>query len=51
MIGVDGSYYATRLGELADLFGAEDVSLVEGGLDVDGRFLPVVDDVVVALDA
>jgi SAM-dependent methyltransferase len=51
VIGVDGSYYATRLGELADLFGAAGVSLVEGGLDVDGRFLPVVDDVVVALDA
>ena len=46
----DSSYYEGRLGELADLFGAGEVSLVAGGLDVDGRFLPVVDDVIVVLD-
>jgi SAM-dependent methyltransferase len=43
-------YYDGRLEELADLFGARQVSVVDGGLDVDGRFLPVVDDVIVALD-
>jgi len=47
---VTASYYEGRLGELEDIFGAEKVSLVAGGLDVDGRFLPVVDDVIVALD-
>ncbi|MDQ3643268.1 MAG: class I SAM-dependent methyltransferase [Actinomycetota bacterium] len=44
------SYYQDKLGLLGDVFGAADVRVVDGGLMVDESFLPVVDDVIVALD-
>lgn len=43
-------YYADKLDLLRDLFGARDVRLADGAIDVDGRRYPVVDDVIVALD-
>ncbi len=45
----ENAYYADKLGSLRDVFGTEEVELLPGGLRVDGRFLPVVDDVVVGL--
>ncbi|MBI5814207.1 MAG: class I SAM-dependent methyltransferase [Nitrospinae bacterium] len=43
-------YYADKLDSLKDIFGAADVSLEKDGISVDGRFYPVVDDVIVLLD-
>lgn len=43
------SYYEGKQGRLQDLFGATEVKTLPGGLEVDGRFLPVLDDVIVAL--
>lgn len=42
-------YYADKLNLLADIFGAREVSMVGGGVSVDGRFLPVLDDVIIAM--
>jgi len=42
-------YYTGREAELADLFGAREVIVADDHLVVDGRRLPVVDDVIVAL--
>ena len=45
-------YYARRLDSLRDVFGNEDVTLdVQGRLVVAGKAYPIVDDVVVLLDA
>jgi SAM-dependent methyltransferase len=46
---VADSYYAGREAELADLFGASDVVVDAHEIVVDGRHLPVVDDVIIAL--
>lgn len=43
------SYYAGKTEVLRDLFGARAVETAPGGILVDGRFLPVVDDVIVLL--
>lgn len=45
----ENGYYADKIDSLRDVFGAAAVELVPGGLRVDGRFLPIIDDVVVAL--
>jgi SAM-dependent methyltransferase len=45
-----GAYYAGRLTQIADIFGGAEASLTEGGLDIDGRFFSVLDDVIIALD-
>ncbi len=46
----DPLYYDDKLELLADVFGAEDVRVDAGGVHLDGRFFPVLDDVIVALD-
>lgn len=43
-------YYADKLPRLAALLGATKVSLKENGLDVDGKFYPIIDDVIIFLD-
>lgn len=45
------SYYRDKTASLREVFGAARVEVEDGGLRVDERFLPVVDDVIVALDA
>ena len=47
----DGSYYQDKTATLRDIFGVASVEVHHDGLLLDGRFLPVVDDVIVALDA
>ncbi len=42
-------YYADKVDSLRDIFGARDVRVSPGRLEVDGRAYPVVDDVVVLL--
>lgn len=44
------TYYQDKIDSLRDLFDTNDVAVVPGGLQVDDRLLPVVDDVIVALD-
>jgi SAM-dependent methyltransferase len=43
-------YYADKVGSLRDIFGARDVRVAPGRIDVDGRAYPVVDDVIVLLE-
>lgn len=43
-------YYEDKRASLRELFGATAVDVDGDGLTVDGRFLPVLDDVIVALD-
>jgi hypothetical protein len=47
---VDLPYYAGREATLAELFGASTVVVHHDAVEVDGRRLPVVDDVIVAVD-
>ena len=44
------SYYQDKTATLGKIFGASSVEVQQDGLLLDGRFLPVVDDVIVALD-
>ncbi len=46
----DTAYYDDKLEVIADIFGARDVRPDAGGLRLDRRFLPVLDDVIIALD-
>lgn len=43
-------YYEGREAELAAIFGATDVTVLDDAVEVDGRRLPVIDDVIVAVD-
>ncbi len=42
-------YYADKIDSLKDIFGAQDLRVAPGRIDVDGRSYPVVDDVIVLL--
>ncbi|MBL0059824.1 MAG: hypothetical protein IPP35_12165 [Elusimicrobia bacterium] len=44
------SYYADKLPALRDLFGTEDLRLVDGGIEVRGRSYPVLGDVILLPD-
>jgi SAM-dependent methyltransferase len=43
-------YYAGKTESIRDIFGASSVSLEPGGINVDGRSYPVVDDVIILLE-
>ncbi len=43
-------YYDDKVELIADVFGADDVRVDARGVHLDGRFLPVLDDVIIALD-
>ena len=44
------SYYAGREESLKDIFGAKSVTVTDSAIVVDGRTMPVVDDVILAID-
>ena len=43
-------YYADKLHVLADIFGTEDLFLLDGTVSVNGQIYPVIDDVIILLD-
>ena len=43
-------YYSNKTASLLEIFGAEDISVAQDSIVVDGRRYPVVDDVIVLLD-
>lgn len=44
------SYYSNKTASLLEIFGAEDISVAQDSIVVDGRRYPVVDDVIILLD-
>ena len=44
------AYYADKIHVLADIFGTSDLRLGEGGLSINGRIYPIVDDVIILMD-
>ena len=43
-------YYSNKTASLLEIFGAEDISVAQDSIVVDGRRYPVVDDVIILLD-
>ncbi len=49
-IQAEGMCYQDKVDSLRQILGADRVAVLQGGFEVDGRLLPVVNEVIVAMD-